>query len=209
MGSLIYIAAIVLIAIFTNLNKASKNKGKSAPQGGMPTFGGGGSEGNPLRRSRVPSRSQGSERPDRSGSGFPQPDVSRTGSGSRQLESATGGRDYDASPAWPERADSPTPDYETGEGMSLEQAGDMDSVQARTDRMQRELGRLQAAFDGKAASVPSTGATAPGEDAKASSAGYERHPLAGNREALRNGLVWAEILGPPRSRQPHSSRREG
>ncbi|KAI7259606.1 hypothetical protein KC345_g10262 [Hortaea werneckii] len=207
MGSLIYIAAIVLIAIFTNLNKASKNKGKTAPRGGMPTFGGGGNEGNPLRRSRVPARSQGSGRPDRSGSGFPQPDVSRTGS--RQLESSPGGRDYDTSPAWPERADSPSPDYETGEGMSLEQADDRDSVQARTDRMQRELERQQAAFDGMAAAVPSTGSVAPGEADKDSLAASGKHPLAGNREALRSGLLWAEILGPPRSRQPHSTRREG
>lgn len=206
MGSLIYIAAIVLIAIFTNLNKASKNKGKNAPRGGMPTFGGGGNDGNPLRRSRVPAQPRGNGSPDRSGSGFPQPEVSRPGS--RQLESTPGGREYDASPAWPERADSPTPDYETGEGVSLEQAGDMDNVQARTDRMQREMGRLQAAFDGMTATVPATGSTAPGEDDKASPAGYERYPLAGNREALRSGLVWAEILGPPRSRQPRSPRRK-
>lgn len=205
MGSLIYIAAIVLIAIFTNLNKVAKNKGKTAPRGGMPTFGGGG--GNPLRRSRAPVQPEGGEHPDRSGSGFPQPGLD--GAGSRRTDASPGEREYDASPAWPERAESPSPDYGTGEGMSLEQTDDMDGVQARTDRMQRELERLQAAFDGMAAAVPSMESEVPGEGAKASPGGSGRHPLAGDREALRSGLVWAEILGPPRSRQPHSPRREG
>lgn len=42
MSSLIYIAVVIVIAIFSNMNKAGKNKQKNAPRGGMPTFGGGG-----------------------------------------------------------------------------------------------------------------------------------------------------------------------
>lgn len=205
MSSIIYIVVIAVIAVISNWNK---NKGKSAPRGGMPTFGGGGSEGNPLRRPRVPARPEDSGRPGRPGSGFPEPEARRANSD--RPAPAPEEREYDASPAWPERAEQPTPDYETGEGVSMEQAGDMDGVQIRTERMQRELERLQAAFDGMAAAVPSTGAMTAGEGSSPSQAGTGQHPLARDREALRSGLVWAEILGPPRSRQPHASvRKEG
>jgi hypothetical protein len=204
MNSIIYIVVIAVIAIITNWNK---NKGKSAPRGGMPTFGGGG-EGNPLRRPRAPARTADSGRPERPSSGFPEPGGRRGDSG--RPDRAPEEREYDASPAWPERAELPSPDYETGEGVSLEQTGDMDGVQARTERMQRELERLQTAFDGMAAAVPSTGAMSAGEGTSPSQAGTGQHPLVQDREALRSGLMWAEILGPPRSRQPHASvRKEG
>lgn len=203
MSSIIYIVVIAVIAIISNWNK---NKGKSAPRGGMPTFGGGG-EGSPLRRPRAPARTADSGRPERPGSGFPEPGGLRGGSG--RPDPAPEEREYEASPAWPERAELPSPDYETGEGMSMEQTGDMDGVQARTERMQRELERLHAAFDGVSAAVPSTGAVTAGEGTSPSQAGIQ-HSLARDREALRSGLMWAEILGPPRSRQPHASvRKEG
>lgn len=73
----------------------------------------------------------------------------------------------------------------------------MDSVEARTERMERELEKLQAAFDGMAAAVPSAGSEAGGEDGDAASSAYAVHPLTGDRDALRSGLMWAEILGPP------------
>lgn len=86
----------------------------------------------------------------------------------------------------------------------------MDGVQARTERMQRELERLQTAFDGVAAAVPSTGAMSDAKGASPSQTGIGQHPLAQDREALRSGLIWAEILGPPRSQRPHVSvRKEG
>lgn len=204
MSSIIYIVVIAVIAIFTNWNK---NKGKSSTRGGMPTFGGGG-EGNPLRRPRVPAEAADSGRPERPGSGFPEPGGRRGASG--RPDSASEEREYDASPAWPEPAELPSPDYETGEGVSLEQTGSMDGVQARTERMQRELERLQTAFDGVAAAVPSTGAMSDAKGASPSQTGIGQHPLAQDREALRSGLIWAEILGPARSRQPHVSvRKEG
>lgn len=194
MSSLISILVIAVIAIITNLNK---NKGRTAPRGGMPSFGG--DDGNPLRRSRVPART--------GSSGFPEPGARRTDS--ERPDPAPEQRDYDASPAWPEPAASPSPDYGSGEGVSLEQAGYTDSVEARTERMQQELERLQAAFDGMAAAVPSAGSGAAGTGVNPPAAASARHPLTGDREALRRGLMWAEILGPPRSRKPHSARRGG
>ncbi|AIQ75997.1 hypothetical protein [Paenibacillus odorifer] len=191
--SWIYIIAVIIFAIVSNVNKATKNKPKGAPRGGMPTFGGG--EDSPLRRVKRPDIDGG--RQAESGSGFPAP----VNTSSRQSMSEDN-REYEASPAFPEPAYIPTPDYSTGEGMSLEHADD--GVELRTQRMQEEVRRLQSAFDGIA-----------GADSKRSnktkntnspSAADQTHET-GSRDDLRNGVVWAEILGPPRSRQPHSTRR--
>lgn len=182
--SWIYIVAVIIFAIVSNVNKATKNKPKGAPRGGMPTFGGGG-EDRPVRHNKGTDASGG-----QSGSGFPDPTTILT-------------RDYDASPAFPEPAYTPTPDYVTGEGVSLEQAEEDDGVEQRTQRMEEEVRRLQAAFDGIAGSDHKV--TKGTKNASARSA----NQLNGtdSRDALRNGVIWAEILGPPRARKPHSSRR--
>ncbi|WP_342562448.1 hypothetical protein NST84_23005 [Paenibacillus sp. FSL R7-0345] len=204
MGSLIYIAVIILVAIFTNVNKAAKNKKKPNARGGMPTFGGGGDD--PLPRRVRPSEPDGREvRPAASGSGFPAPAGSELSRDSSSYEE----HEHELAPAWQESPQTPTPDYETGEGMSYEQSADQeDSVQIRTERMERELRRLQAAYDGMATygmDKSSDGTPA------ASERGEAGLSLPGgatdSRQALRNGLIWAEILGPPRSRRPHSTRR--
>ncbi|AIQ70504.1 hypothetical protein [Paenibacillus graminis] len=198
MGSLIYVAAIIIIAIISGLNKAGKNRG-SAPLGGMPTFGGGdGHPLNPGRRAKSrPAYGDGTKER----SGFPVPGDSTAYPG--QPAASRAGAEYDASPAWPESAESPSPDYDTGEGLSLEQAGEEDGVQARAERMQRELERLQLQFDGSAA-----GAGTGKKGARPDSGPSGSREFAADRKALREGLIWAEILGPPRSRQPHSHRRQ-
>ncbi|QUL53632.1 hypothetical protein KDC22_25190 [Paenibacillus tritici] len=201
MSSLIYLVVIAVIAIITNWNK---NKGKSAPRGGMPTFGGGG-EGNPLRRPRTPARTADSGRPEQPGSGFPAPAGGRAASGRPEPEQEA--QESGATPEWPGQAARPAPDYETGEGVSLEQAGTQDGVEVRIARMQEELERMQAAFDGMAAAVPSADSDAAEAYGNADPAALARHPLTGDREALRSGLMWAEVLGPPRARLPHSTRR--
>ncbi|AIQ48779.1 hypothetical protein R70723_24885 [Paenibacillus sp. FSL R7-0273] len=203
MGSLIYIAVIILIAIFTNVNKAAKNRKKPNARGGMPTFGGGGDD-QPQRRDRGPGPEGSEMRP--AGSGFPAPD-----SGMPSRDRSFGEEhEHELAPAWKESPQVPTPDYETGEGMSYEQSGDQeDSVQARTERMERELKRLQAAYDGMAAYGLEKGTDGAVEAPENSRAAVSPLPggAAGSAQALRNGLVWAEILGPPRSRRPHSTRR--
>lgn len=206
MGSLIYVAAIIIIAIITNVNKAAKNKKKPNARGGMPTFGGSGD--NPLRRPRRPETAGNAARPANSGSGFPVPAGGAAASDRSPAPYET--HEHELSPAWREAPQIPTPDYETGEGMSLEQSGDReDSVEARTERMQRELERLQASFDGMAGADKkgsAGGAVAAREHGNAAVPPLQKG-LANNRQALQNGLVWSEILGPPRSRRPHSSRR--
>ncbi|MGN7761164.1 hypothetical protein [Paenibacillus sp. 22594] len=192
MGSLIYVAAIIIIAIISSLNKAGKKKGDTASRGGMPTFGSGG--GNPLHPSR---RTQ--SKPINERSGFPVPGGDSPNL-SRPLASFPV-PEYDASPAWPESAESPSPDYQTGEGVSLEQARE-DGVQVRAERMERELKRLESQFSGSASTVGS------GNAGKRPDAVQEvDRDFRADRKALQDGLRWAEILGPPRSRQPRTFRR--
>lgn len=181
--SWIYIVAVIIFAIVSNVNKATKNKPKGTTRGGMPTFGGG--DGNPLHRNKDVDGNR--DQPEQSGSGFPAPVT-------------TSSREYDASPAFPEPAYIPTPDYSTGEGMSLEHADD--GVELRTQRMQEEVRRLQSAFDGIAGADPKSKKTK-----NSSSDTAVQSNRTGNRDELRNGVVWAELLGPPRARQPHSTRR--
>ncbi|WP_313639524.1 hypothetical protein, partial [Paenibacillus sp.] len=138
--SWIYIVAVIIFAIVSNVNKAAKNKPKGATRGGMPTFGGG--EGNPLRRNK--DADENGDQLEPSSSGFPAP-VTTT-----SLE-------YDASPAFPEPAYIPTPDYSTGEGMSLEYADD--GVELRTQKMLEEVRRLQSTFDGIAGADPKSNKT--------------------------------------------------
>lgn len=197
MSGVIYLLVLAGFAIITRLNK-KRDKDKSAPRGGMPTFGGGGDTGNMLPRRRKAGRA---EQP---GSGFPAPAGTRAGPDRPAPQPDM--QEAPSPPAWAE-AEQLSSDDETGEGVSLEQADDLDSVEARTERMERELEKLQAAFDGMAAAVPSAGSEAGGEDGDAASSAYAVHPLTGDRDALRSGLMWAEILGPPRARQPHSTRR--
>lgn len=200
MGSLIYIAAIILIAIISNVNKTAKNKKQPNGRGGMPTFGGGGDF--PPRRVRSSGPDGKAGRP--SAAGVPASDNGSPSPASYE------GHEHELAPAWQESRPFPGPDDETGEGMSLELSrDDEDSVQLRTDRMQRELERLQAAFDGMAGSEEQGdlgGAVAAREHVGAAEASL-RSGLANNRQALQNGLVWSEILGPPRSRQPHPARK--
>lgn len=209
MSSLIYIAVVIVIAIISNVNKAGKNKTKTNTRGGMPTFGGGG-DGSPLRRPRTPDRLGDHEQPSRQGSGFPTPGAGGGSVYTSQSPMSYEEPGYDSSPVWNEPAHMSSPDYETGEGVSLEQPEE-DSVQIRTERMQRELERVRVSFDGMAVAADADSARSTG-DVRGSSAVSAHSPvrrgLADSREDLRNGLVWSEILGPPRSRNPHSTRRQ-
>ncbi|MNO87889.1 hypothetical protein D3C76_793220 [compost metagenome] len=198
MGSLIYVAVIIIIAIISGLNKAGKNKGSSAPRGGMPTFGGGGGDPlNPGRRAKGKPEYGGNSK---DSSGFPVPGG---GASYRGRPAASTAAEYDASPPWLEPAESPSPDYETGEGLSLEYAGEEDGVQIRANRMQRELERLQRQFDGTSADSGSTK-----KGTRTDSVPDNSREFAADRKALRDGLIWAEILGPPRSQQPRAYRRK-
>ncbi|NGM81816.1 hypothetical protein G5B47_05270 [Paenibacillus sp. 7124] len=196
--SWIYVIAVIIFALVSQFNKTSKNKNRKGPRGAMPPFGSGPGEG-PLRR-------QGSGLPDRGGkaesqgSGFPAPVPS-----AQQAERTDEGREPGMAPAFPEPALFPTPDYETGEGASLEQPEEEDGVEVRQERMRRELERVHRALDRISSDMDSGGIGQDSAARSASAASASKLPsLDGDP---RSGLVWAEILGPPRSRRSMNSRR--
>ncbi|BCG60298.1 hypothetical protein [Paenibacillus sp. URB8-2] len=199
--SWIYVIAVIIFAIVSQANKANKNKNKNGrlPRGGMPPFGSGSGDG-PLRRqgSGLPERGGAAES---QGSGFPVPAPS-----SRQSERMDEGRESDTAPAFPEPALFPTPDYESGEGASLEQPEEEDGVEVRQERMRRELERVHRALDRISDDMGSGGTGRASSGSASASSARKREALGGD---LRSGLIWAEILGPPRSRRSLGSRRPG
>jgi hypothetical protein len=165
--SWIYIIAVIVFAILSNVNKAGKGKGQQKPRGAMPTFGGGGVN---TRKS------------------LPRDQDTRS----------------DAPPAFPKPAAVPKPDYVSGEGVSMEQPGE-EGAQARLDAMQREFEQLHSSFDkisGENGSKPEDSNTA---GKRKTGASGSRAEVQSNQ--LQNGLIWAEILGPPRAVRPHHSRK--
>ncbi|MDT3426561.1 hypothetical protein J2Z22_002087 [Paenibacillus forsythiae] len=200
--SWIYVIAVIIFAIVSQANKANKNKNKNGGRpGGMPPFGSGPGEG-PLRRQR-----SGQPRPERAGesrsSGFPFPAPASRPPEPQMAE----GQERDTAPAFPEPALLPSPDYMTGEGMSMEQPEEEDGVEARQERMRQELERVHRALDRISDDMGGDGGTGP-KSASAPSSSQSPVSLGAGGD-LRSGLIWAEILGPPRSRKPLSSRRQG
>ncbi|WP_151735893.1 hypothetical protein [Paenibacillus tengchongensis] len=214
MSSWIYIIAVIIFAIVSNRSKLGKPKGGPSPRGGMPTFG-----GDDREPARSPRRSGQSGSPEGRASGFPQPSQRHGRPEPHQSaeppvprrDDGSGRPERPGPTLWTERAE----DSASGgaEGLPFEPDGSgEDDVAARTAQMQREFERLQAAFDGTAgkarpgAPVPGDAPAAAGADAAEPAAA--RSGLAGDRASLRSGVIWAEILGPPRSRSPHSTRRQ-
>ncbi|KGE18165.1 hypothetical protein [Paenibacillus wynnii] len=203
--SWIYIIGVIVFAIVSNVNKAKKgsDKKKQAPRGSMPTFGGEGKD--VFSKVRGYMQPEGAERkPEVQGSGFPVPGNLQSQPQVRSFSSPVESG-YDASPAFPESALFPSPDYETGEGSSMEQPGG-ESLETRIKDMDRELNRLHSAFNQISATDDSNG-NSPAYTTRETNVSDKQ--TAVQSKQLQNGLIWAEILSPPRSKRPFNSRREG
>ncbi|AIQ65017.1 hypothetical protein PSTEL_19755 [Paenibacillus stellifer] len=194
--SWIYIVAVIIFALISNANKSGKRKKGNSRRGGMPSFGRG-----PDENSRRPHGNAGQEQSrEARGSGFPLPSES---SPYREERSTEDSREASA-PAFPERALNPTPDYDTGEGMSMEQPEE-DGVEIRQERMRRELQRVHKALDRISNDMGGDG-TGPKSNVDGPASSTPSHSAVSPAD-LRKGLIWAEILGPPRSRNPMRTRR--
>ncbi|WP_379138164.1 hypothetical protein [Paenibacillus sp. sgz500958] len=185
------------------MNKAqkAKNKGQHSPRGSMPSFGGGvKSVFDKMGEMQEP---WDAGKRGKSKSGFPTP-----------------GRNNESSPApvVPKRASSPygsfsgdspssrLPDADSwsGEGVSLEQPW-RSNLETRAEYIQQDMDRLRDGFgrsggDEMKPSKAITTAVSPKPQPSSISPDLDV-------KQLRNGLIWAEILGPPRSRQPHHTSR--
>lgn len=172
-----YWVLIVGFAVLSALSKSGKTKQKQQHPRGMPTFGNG---GNAERRAQAPRSSP-----------FSSPEEAK------MPPSETASRDEERTFEY----QGPGPDYDTGEGVSGmwedERPGNLKDVQRE---MEQHLSRVNASLDRieKQATEPASSPAARTKQPRPSS------PLANE---ARNGLIWAEILGPPRAKRPYNGRK--
>lgn len=189
----IYIIAIIGFFIISALGKRGKNpeEGKN-PQ--MPSFGGEGER--PARPGQGHQGQRGSQRPEARRVQSPQ--VSRPA----PVQESTRVDRMDEEEA------------ESGNGYSLEhqeidrmrrtedKKHQPDSIDHRVRRMETDLDRIHSELDRMTVALPET-------DVEIYE--NEREQAKDNQslfaEQARNGIVWTEILGPPRAKRPMNRRR--
>ncbi|PQP87612.1 hypothetical protein [Paenibacillus sp. AR247] len=199
-----YWILIIGFAVISALSKrGNKSKQRQQPRG-MPTFGG---EGRPYQR-RDEADDYDEDEDEEYDEGRPDPAY-----GSRPRPQEPVGRrsspfgSYDSSAPEPpvySQDYRPAPDYDTGEGVSSMWAEEKPSpVQAtladRTRTMQQEINRVNASLD-----RISTQMDMAADRTSDREAAVPVSPLA---EQARQGIIWAEILGPPRSKRPLNPRK--
>lgn len=196
-----YWILIVLFAIFSALNRSNKSKQKQNPRG-MPSFGGDAGRGQ---------REHGEHREIREQKGFsgsPQASPSRRDESAPESGRPAAGEMEPARGRYAETAGRTSPfggyseagpDYDTGEGVSGMWQDDIpDTLEDFNRVMQTRLEQVDASLDriGQTAPVPASAARA--EAPK---------PVSRLAKEARNGVIWAEILGPPRSKRPYGGRK--
>jgi len=205
--SWIYIVGVIVFAILSNVKKAQKGNGqqKTSPRGGMPTFGGAGKDVFSKMRGYLQPDEESNSKTQRSG--FPAPGSLYQGT-SQQSLSTLDDTEYYSSSAFPESALFPSPDYETGEGVSLEQT-ENESLESRINGMHKELDQISSTFN----QIGATEGSKRGSTSSSKKAPNVMNTTGNtnkvNANQLQNGLIWAEILGPPRSKRPYPTRRQG
>ena len=200
--SWIYIIAVIIFAIVSNVNKAQKGNRKSSKRGAMPTFGGEGKD--IFTKMRGYMQPEEKNRPDVRGSGFPNPGAYAPTE--NRTYSSRDGSGNDNSPAFAESPLMPSPDYETGEGLSMEYSG-AESLDTRMKETDDELDRLYAAFN-QIGAVEETGNPSRTASGKKSTNASGKKSSGVDLSQLQAGLQWAEILGPPRSKRPYHSHKQ-
>ncbi|GAB6990664.1 hypothetical protein [Paenibacillus pini] len=182
-----YWILIVGFAIISALSKSGKSKQKNNPRG-MPTFGGNGDRKE--RRSIEEERDDQNSNPD-TGSVLYRSSQLDTSSGSSSFEEIDN-RTFDSFPSG---------DYSTGEGVSQmweDQEPKQETLEDRKRMMQRDIDKVNASLD-RITSVMDAGS-----DTLEESKQHHISPLA---EQARQGIIWSEILGPPRSKRSYNQRR--
>ncbi|MGF7046097.1 hypothetical protein J2T13_000559 [Paenibacillus sp. DS2015] len=178
--SIIYIIAVVGFAIYSAIGKKGKpNQGDKSS--GMPTFGG------PRDVAERPARTNDDRRNDYPSSSSPMMEMD-----DRRFTDV------------PEYQSVSSVDYESGEGVSQmwQESSLEDSMEGRQQMMQNDINRVTAALDKIA------GGNAQVEDAyRLSDDSLNRHSAIYNAENLKTGVMWAEILGPPRSKIAYVRRK--
>ncbi|MBB3127307.1 hypothetical protein FHS19_001961 [Paenibacillus rhizosphaerae] len=200
-----YWILIIGFAVISALSKrGNKSKQRQQPRG-MPTFGG---EGRPYQQ-----RDDADDYDEDEDEGYDE-DRPEPAYGSRPQPQEPAGRrsspfgSYDSSaPETPAYSQDyrPAPDYDTGEGVSSMWAEEKpspteDTLADRTRTMQREINRVNASLDKISTKMDMAAADSTSDREEAA-------PVSPLAEQARQGIIWAEILGPPRSKRPLNPRK--
>jgi len=185
-----YIVVVIGFFIISALGRRGKNAGEKG-QPRMPSFGGDGH-----RQERGP------QQPElrRTQGGRPQPFPQAERPAPVQQSAGLDSNDEE--------------ELNTGNGYSLEHEElnqspryqemerKPDSMDRRMAMMESDLDRIHAQLNRMTVDIPETVVELAEEDH-----GSERRSHSNVAEQARNGIVWSEILGPPRSRRPLNYRR--
>lgn len=223
MGSLIYLVIIIAFAIFSSANAASKSKNKNTrPRGGMPTFGGGPDDRSPRgNRSGAPGEDAQRTGGQSSRSAMDQPKdgpYAPSGSSGRPERELLDLPSYPGDGRMP--ADFPPPDQPDwmGEGVSMEHRDDrldsydehdeldrtrrqLERTQIELDRTKQRLDRVNRGYERLKKSRSAAGGSS------VSGSAYSMQEEGIHPDRLREGVLWAEILGQPRAKKPLQYRK--
>ncbi|MDT0124065.1 hypothetical protein Q9R46_15515 [Paenibacillus sp. RRE4] len=187
----LYVVAVIAFALFSVLGKLGKsaNPNQKRPGNGMPTFGG----GDDANR--------------RSGNATPQ----QSASDDRRYEEQYDQR-YDEERYDDQRYDERYDPSQTEPAASSRQASDdtgnyaLDNMRSSVDEQMRLMEEQQRAVQKRLNRISSASApvvSSPSlEDTDNINSGTSRI----RPEDIRTGVLWAEVLGPPRSKQPFGTR---
>lgn len=184
----LYIVAVIGFALFSFLGKAAKSAdpNKKRPGNGMPTFGGSGEQD---RRERSPSQST----------------TQQSADDTRYDESYDDDRYEDDS--YDDRYDQPysepaasshrEDDFGSRSSMGMESSLEqqMKEMEQQQRLIQERLNRISSA------DTPTVSNTSWDESASGETGTSRLRP-----EDIRTGVLWAEVLGAPRSKQPFGTR---
>ncbi|OZB91677.1 hypothetical protein [Paenibacillus sp. XY044] len=200
-----YWILIIGFAVISALSKNGKKSKQRQQPRGMPTFGGEGrsyqkrdEEDEYDEEDEDEEYEYGEERREPAYGSRPQDTAGRRSSPfssypSSAPEPSAGPRDY-----------RPAPDYDTGEGVSSMWTEEKKSplevtLEDRTRTMQQEINRVNASLDKISTKMDMASNVASDREAPA--------PVSPLAEQARQGIIWAEILGPPRSKRPLNPRK--
>lgn len=178
----LYVVAVIAFALFSVLGKLGKsaNPSQKRPGNGMPTFGGG-EDAN--RRSENDSQQQ-SSRPDE-----------------RRYE-----EQYDE--RYDERYDQPYSEPATSSSPGDEFRGDqsLDSMRSSVDEQMRLMEEQQRMIQDRLNRISSATSPSVSNSSMEDVDTTDSVPSRLRQEDIRTGVLWAEVLGSPRSKQPFGTR---
>ncbi|MGF6352604.1 hypothetical protein ABIE27_000500 [Paenibacillus sp. 4624] len=188
----LYVVAVIAFALFSVLGKLGKsaNPNQKRPGNGMPTFGGG-EDAN--RRSGNDSSQQQSSRPD-----------------DRRYEEQYDERydDERYDECYDERYDQPYSEQVPSSYPEVDFRGDQspDSMRSSVDEQMRLMEEQQRMIQDRLNRISSASSPSVSNSSTEEGDTTDSMPSRLRQEDIRTGVLWAEVLGSPRSKQPFGTR---